>query len=129
MDCFAVSRLAALYYPCPSYLSVYKKCIHSNGFSPDLLISSTPDKLNIPHHPPYFVLFKGESLNTLLNLSSLIASHSSVDKFRISGIGRKDGSSVGVLNRFQGQISWQISQTKSPVIEPSFHFRRDQFIF
>src|SRR5205085_7087178 len=60
--------------------------------------------------PFHLVRLIAECLNIFLKLSSVIASHSRVDKFSTSGMGMNSGSSLGLLKRFQGQTSWQISQ-------------------
>ena len=73
--------------------------------------------------PFHFVRLSGECLNIVLKLSSVIISHSFVARFSISGMGENEVSVCGLLKRFQGQTSWQVSQPKSqlsnfPFISP-----------
>src|SRR6185295_19955512 len=60
--------------------------------------------------PCHRVRLIAECLNRTLKVSSDMASHSLVERFSTSLIGVNSTSSVGLLNRFQGHTSWQISQ-------------------
>ena len=77
-----------------------------------IVIFYSPGKINFRLRcmPLYFVLFNGDVLNIFLKASSFIFIHSSVDKSRTPGIGVNSVSVLGLLKRFQGQTSWQMSQ-------------------